>query len=268
MNAFPKDRTKTPASPRQSVPKLIAFLFAYILFGSVGFITSVFAFLLSLGFQSARARRLGQHMIHYLFRFFVWYLRSCRLVDLQADDLASLRDRRSLILVANHPSLLDAVFIAAYLPNVFCLMKATLVHNLVVCGQSRLAGYVNNKSGVALIRACQSRLAEGSNILVFPEGTRTHGDLGRFKMGFALLSRSISAPVHTLLIRYSHDFLGKGCPFFRPPPFPLTCSIRLGKSFPPEPAIDVRTFGITVEDYLRAELSRLSPPTSSVRHEP
>jgi 1-acyl-sn-glycerol-3-phosphate acyltransferase len=200
-------------------------------------------------------------MIHHLFRFFVWYLRRCGLLKLEASDLNLLRERRNVVLVANHPSLLDAVFIAAHVPNLVCLMKASIIHNVVLCGQAKLAGYVDNKSGVSLIKACRARIAEGSNLLVFPEGTRTCGELGEFKMGFALLSRVMGVPIHTALIRYDPVFLGKGWPFFRPPPFPFACSIRLGRCFYPEPGLDSRDLSLRVEEYLRDELSR---PASAI----
>jgi 1-acyl-sn-glycerol-3-phosphate acyltransferase len=197
----------------------------------------------------------GQKLIHFLFRFFVWYLRIWGLVQLQADQIKNLRCRKNLILVANHPSLLDVVFVAACLPNVFCLMKADLLSNVVLCGQALLAGYVNNRSGVGLIKACKVRLRHGSNLLIFPEGTRSRGQFGSFKMGFALLSRITGAPVQTIIIQYSNGYLGKGWPFFRPPSFPIHCSMRLGGCFHPLPGTDDRAFGGSIEDYFRRTLN-------------
>jgi 1-acyl-sn-glycerol-3-phosphate acyltransferase len=247
--------------------QLIAFLGGYLLFGVIGVLTSIACYLVALGFRSARSRRFGQAVIHHLFRFFVWYLRRTGLLKLQAEAVQALRGERKIILVANHPSLLDVVFIAAQLPNLFCIMKANIIHNVVLCGQSKLAGYVNNRSGAGLIKACQARMAEGSNLLVFPEGTRTRERLGEFKMGFAVLARSVGATTHTLLIDYDHQFLGKGWPFFRPPPFPCHCTIRLGKQFHSDDATDARAFGCKVEEYVRDELSALQPSTLVTVHD-
>ncbi|HWQ91889.1 MAG TPA: lysophospholipid acyltransferase family protein [Clostridia bacterium] len=239
----------------------IAFYVAYLIFGIVGVATSVGASLLALVLQSDAGRSWGQRLIHSLFAFFVWYVRACGLLRLKAEGLEALRGRSNLILVANHPSLLDAVFIAAHLPNVFCLMKASLIYNIVLCGQAKLAGYVNNQSGVSLVKSCQARLREGSNLLVFPEGTRTRGGLlGPMKMGFAVVSRSQQAPVQTLLIQYDHPFLGKDWAFFKAPPFPLHCTITLGKQFHPEACSNSQAFGREIEAYLRDAFSKSRPP--------
>jgi 1-acyl-sn-glycerol-3-phosphate acyltransferase len=237
------------------VGRLVGFYTAYLIFGSVGVLTSLMALPIAHAFGSSKANILGQRLIHYLFRFFVWYLHACGLVQLQANELKRLRFNKNLILVANHPSLLDVVFVAACVPNVFCLMKADLLSNVVLCGQATLAGYVHNKSGVGLIKACKVRLHQGSNLLIFPEGTRSNGELGSFKLGFALLSRMTQAPVQTIVIRYSNRYLGKGWPFFRPPPFPIHCSIQLGVCFRPTPQNDDRTFGRSVECYFREALN-------------
>lgn len=241
--------------------RLLAFYAAYLVFGSVGVVTSLIALPLALLFKSSRANLVGQRAIHYLFRFFVWYLHAFGLVQLDAEELKTLRFNKNLILVANHPSLLDAVFVAAYLPNVFCLMKADLLSNMVLCGQAILAGYVNNRSGVGLIKACRLRLHEGSNLLVFPEGTRSNGKLGPFKSGFALLSRISRAPVQTIVIKYSNGYLGKGWPFFRPPPFPIRCSMHLGACFHSASNTDDRDFGRSVEFYFRKALGDSQGPT-------
>jgi 1-acyl-sn-glycerol-3-phosphate acyltransferase len=237
------------------------------LFGVIGVLTSIACYLLALGFRSPRSRLFGQGIIHHLFRFFTWYLQRTGLLKLQAEAVQALRGKRNIILVANHPSLLDVVFIAAQLPNLFCIMKANILHNVVLCGQFKLAGYVNNRSGAGLIKACQARMAEGSTLLVFPEGTRTREQLGEFRMGFAVLARSVGATIHTLLIEYDHKFLGKGWPLFRPPPFPCHCSIRLGKQFHPDDVADARAFGGEVEEYVRDELSALQPATLVTVHD-
>lgn len=240
----------------QRVGRLAAFLAGYVLFGTVGVLTSLAAFALALVFRSPKAHLAGQGLIHGLFSFFVWFVRACGLLNLQAEDLAKLRSSQGLILAANHPSLLDAVFIAAYLPRMFCLMKANLLHNVVLCGQAKLAGYVANRSGVGLIKTCHARLREGSNLLVFPEGTRTRSRLGNFKMGFALLACAANVPIQTILIHYDCKFLGKGRPFFKPPPFPLNCTISLGKRFTPTPEHRAQALGEEIEHYFRETLDR------------
>jgi len=257
-----------PDSPPAAQPnwlgrfiRRLVFYAGYVLFGTLGTATSLVCLLPALCLGADRTRLVGQRFIHFLFRFFVGWLRVFGLMQIDVAALAPVRESQGLILVANHPSLLDVVLVVAQLPRVFCLMKANLAHNLVLCGQARLAGYVNNKSGAGLIKACVAQLRSGSNLLVFPEGTRSRGKLGPFKMGFALLARATQAPVQTILIRCNSNFLGKGWPFFDVPPLPIVCSLRLGRRFEPSPEMDPRAFGQAVEDYLRAVTD--APETSA-----
>ena len=139
-----------------------------------------------------------------------------------------------LIVVANHPCLLDAVLMVSQLPKAVCLMKGSLARNIIFSGTARLAGYVHNKSGLGLAKKCEERLNEGSNLLVFPEGTRTvGGKLLPFKMGFALVAVLTRAPVQTVIITTESGCLGKSWPLFKKPVFPVRYSLRLGRRFQP-----------------------------------
>jgi|ERR1043166_1582570 1-acyl-sn-glycerol-3-phosphate acyltransferase len=229
----------------------LAFYGAYFIFGGLGVITSLVCLIPARFLDSRRSHHFGQELIHKLFRFFTWYLRTFGLLHVDASGIAGLRDEQGIILVANHPSLLDAVLVTAQQPRLFCLMKADLAHNIVLSGQSRLAGYVHNKSAVGLIKACTARISEGSNFLVFPEGTRSKGRLGVFKMGFTLLACTLRRPVQTIIIRFDQSYLSKGWPFLQAPDFPVRCSLCLGRRFEPLAATDARSFGKQIEDYMR-----------------
>jgi 1-acyl-sn-glycerol-3-phosphate acyltransferase len=239
------------ANPLYSLTRVCAFVFGYIIFASLGILSSALCLLPALVLNNGRARQVGQHLIRWLFRFYLWYLDFCGLVAVEAPEIALLRNTSGSILVANHPSLLDAVILAALVPNVCCIMKSKLGANPILCGQSKLAGYVHNKSGSGLIKTCASRIREGSNMLIFPEGTRSKGQLGSCKRGFALLSQITGRPIQTILITASCPFLGKEWPLFKMPPFPVRFQLQLGDKFSIRAGEDVKAFGRRVEDYLR-----------------
>lgn len=51
-------------------------------------------------------------------------------------------------------------------------------------------------------------LKEGKNIVIFPEGSRTHdGELGDFKLSFAILSKELNVPIIPVCIRGAYDAL-------------------------------------------------------------
>jgi len=254
-----------PAAPEnknwfKGISQTAAFFLAYFIFATIGIAVSVMCAVAALLFHGVGARRFGQEFIRGLFVFFVGYLRACGLMELDAKELSVLRGSRGLVVIANHPSLLDAVLLISQLPRAVCLMKGSLARNIVLSGTARLAGYIRNESGPGLIRKCEERLKEGANLLVFPEGTRTvNGTLHPFKMGFALIATMSGAPVQTVIITAESNYLGKGRPLFKKPALPVRYSFRLGKRFQPTPEMDAKHFGGLVENYFLETLSPSAP---------
>ena len=60
-------------------------------------------------------------------------------------------------------------------------------------------------------------LKSGKNIVIFPEGSRTHdGDLGDFKLSFAILSKELNVPIVPVCIRGAYDALPRHKKFLFP----------------------------------------------------
>jgi 1-acyl-sn-glycerol-3-phosphate acyltransferase len=233
----------------------VAFFSAYLVFGGVGLASSLACLGLSVFLHGQQARFFGQKLICRLFAFFIGYIRLFKLADVDTLVMSEQRDARGVIFIANHPSLLDVVLIISQMPRITCLMKSSLLRNAVLCGQARLAGYVDCKPGGRLIKSCRDALSHGGNLLIFPEGTRSKETLpGPFKMGFAMIAKASHCPVQTIIIKNSGNFLGKGSAFFRQPALPFHCSVRLGKRFEIKEDEDARSFGRGIESYYQAVL--------------
>jgi len=233
-----------------------AFFGAFIIFAVVGALAGVLCAIPAFLFRGARARVFGQRLIHVLFRFFVGYLRAFGLVELDAGGVSGLCKETGLIVAANHPGLLDAVLMVSQMPSAVCLMKGSLARNIIFSETARLAGYIHNRSGLGLVKKCETRLQEGASLLVFPEGTRTvGGKLLPFKMGFALVAVLTRSPVQTVFITCEGNYLGKGRPLFKRPVFPVRYALRLGRRFQPEPGQPAKAFGESVEHYFRETLA-------------
>jgi len=204
-------------------------------------------------------QRLGRLAIMVGFRIYLRILTllcACRF-DLSALD--TLRDETSLIIAPNHPSLLDAVLLASRLPHAVCVMKASLLDNLLFGAGARLARYIRNDSAHRLIkRGCRS-LQEGAQLVLFPEGTRTAVfPLNPLGHSTGLIARRTRAPVQTVLLEFSTPYLGKHWPLWRPPVLPLICRARLGRRFPPPD--DHKAFTRELEHYLREALTMSEHP--------
>lgn len=194
----------------------------------------------------------GQELLHSLFRFFINWLRTTRSLVLDDSGMESLRGVKGTIFVANHPSLVDAIFLVGLLPPVACIMRANLLHNPILGGGARLAGYVTNESGAALVRQAAAMIASGGNLLIFPEGTRTSSSqLHPFKHGFALIAVRTNAPVQTLVIDYRGQHLRKGQSLLIPSESPLRFRIRPGELLTAGPQETPRAFTDRVAQWYR-----------------
>ncbi|MBI4999049.1 MAG: 1-acyl-sn-glycerol-3-phosphate acyltransferase [Rhodocyclales bacterium] len=202
-------------------------------------------------------RRLGQPIGRLLimagFRIYLRFLTlfcACRF-DLAALD--ALRQDRPLVLVANHPSLLDAVMIISRFPDMVCVMKAALMDNILLGSAAWLARYSPNHAPLDVVLRARKALRERAHLLIFPEGTRTERfPIDSCTASAGLIAQRAAVPVQSLLIEFSSPYLGKAWPLWRRPELPLRFRIRVGRRFAP-PA-DVAAFGKELEAYFRTEL--------------
>lgn len=201
---------------------------------------------------------LGRAVIMGSFRVYLYFLGlfcACRF-DLAALD--ALRADRPLVLVANHPSLLDVVIIASRFPNAVCIMKAALMDNILLGSAARLARYIPNDAPLEMVRRARQELGEGAHLLIFPEGTRTRTfPIDACTPGAGLIAGRAKVPVQTLLIDFSSPYLSKAWPLFRRPELPLRVAVRVGRRFAP-PA-DAAAFTRELENYFRGELAAATP---------
>jgi 1-acyl-sn-glycerol-3-phosphate acyltransferase len=210
------------------------------LFGTTGLAYTLIGAVLYPLLPRRFGARLGRLIMTGLFR-----------LDLSALD--TLGDE-TIIIAPNHPSLIDVVLIGSRLTNVVCIMKADIQDNIMFGGAARLAGYIRNDSIGNMVRTSVAGLKEGSQLLIFPEGTRTTAHpLNKFKSAFALIARKSGAPVQTVFIESNTRFLGKGWPLMKKPQFPLIYKVTLGMRF--EASSDTKTFVDDMEKYYREQLA-------------
>lgn len=137
---------------------------------------------------------------------------------------------RGVVYVANHPTLVDALFLMARLPDTVCIFKPALLRNPFIAPAALLCGYVSGDAGVDGIRRAAARVATGCSLLVFPEGTRTDPgvSLNPLHPGFTLIARRANAPVQLIHVRCSPLLGRKGHPWWRLPPLPARAEFTLG----------------------------------------
>ncbi|GAC1542385.1 MAG: hypothetical protein NVS2B4_21220 [Ramlibacter sp.] len=210
-------------------------LYALLLvLGTVSLAWNLVAMVLYRLVPPERAKTLGRGVIARIYGKF-WLLASaCGMMCIDNHCLDALRDERGLIVIANHPSMLDALLVVSRLPRSVCIMKANLMKNVFLGGGARLARYIRNDSPRGMVRMAVQDLRQGGQLVVFPEGTRTTaGQLNAFRPGVTLIAKLAQAPIQTVFIDTDSPYLGKGWPLWRLPPLPIVFTLRLGERFAP-----------------------------------
>ncbi|HSQ73713.1 MAG TPA: lysophospholipid acyltransferase family protein [Rubrivivax sp.] len=203
--------------------------------------------------------RLGRAAAARGYGLFWRIARTTGMMRLQAEVLDSLRDEPGLIIVANHPSMLDAVMLVARLPRSACIMKASLMRNPLLGPGARLARYIRNDSTRGMIRCAVDDLRQGGQLVLFPEGTRTtRPPVNPFHASFTLIARRANAPIQAVFIDTDSPYLGKGWPLWRLPPLPIRFSVRLGPRY--APAEDYQALRARIEADFAAGAHRPRPP--------
>ena len=238
-------------------------LYAFLLWlGLVSLVWNLVAMLLYPLLPARPGRTLGRAAIAGGYRGF-WAVASMTgLMRIDARELDALRDERGLIVVANHPTMLDALLLVARLPRSACIMKAELMRNVFLGAGARLARYICNDSPRRMIKLAVRDLREGGQLVLFPEGTRTvEQPLNRFRPGVTLIAKMAQAPIQTVFIETNSAYLGKGWPLWRVPALPVVFTLRLGQRFAPQQDSDALLRQL--EQYFRHHMepdAKTAPP--------
>lgn len=208
-------------------------------------------------------RRRVQQVLHRSLRCFIGLLRTLGLANWNESGVAQLNERRGVLIVANHPTLLDVLYLIAHMRSLDCIVKRDLWRNRWLRGCVAAAGYVANDEGGGVIETCAERLRSGRNVLVFPEGTRSPPDgLRRFQRGAARIALESGADILPILITCSPPLLAKGTKWYDVPARTPRFTFRVGHALSParwtrrgtaKPTA-VRELTAALQTYFRREL--------------
>ena len=239
------------------------FCFAVFGIGQLVLAATLFPLLVLLVRNRRRRERLGRRVLQVAFRAFVLLMRITGALRYRIRGLEKLRQPGTLV-VANHPSLLDVVFLASFIPELDCVVKPSLFKNPFTRYAVMAAGYIpSQRDAEQVLEACRASLASGGSLLVFPEGTRSEpGEPLHFQRGAANLAIRLGCDLVPVIIRVSDHNLGKRSRWWRVPPrkvsFDFEGKDRLSVSpwlqSGQEPAISARELTLSLTNYFRREM--------------
>jgi 1-acyl-sn-glycerol-3-phosphate acyltransferase len=200
--------------------RLIATGASFVIFGIGGLVLGYLIFpTISLFSRSGELRkRRCRRLVQLSFQFFVWFMAKFGVLTWDLKGQEKLQ-RSGQLIVANHPTLIDIVFLISMVPNATCIVKSELYKNLFVRGPVRLAGYIPNNESDQLIDDCEAELKSGASLVVFPEGSRTVPEIPlHFKRGAAYLWLRTRCDVSLVTIISSPSTLAKHEKWYQVPP--------------------------------------------------
>jgi 1-acyl-sn-glycerol-3-phosphate acyltransferase len=182
--------------------------------------------------EPARQTRLARLAVHHSFRFFIGYMRFLGVLRYELQGVEKL-SRSGLLILANHPTLIDVVFLISLVPNADCVVKASLANNPFTRGPVRATRYLCNDSGPGLVQDCIASVKAGNNLIIFPEGTRTpvHGRM-QLQRGAANIAVRGPCNITPVTIRCEPLGLSKGTPWWKVPKRPMHFTIRVEDDIP------------------------------------
>ncbi|MGC3874758.1 lysophospholipid acyltransferase family protein [Halomonas sp. GXIMD04776] len=183
--------------------------------------------------NSGIAQQRVRRVVRVFCKGFVGVLRGLRLIDYRLIHDERLAQPGSLLL-ANHPSLIDALFLLAYTPDAVCIVKGRLAHHPVTRHVIQSAGFIANRNPRQVIAQACKALENGQSLIVFPEGTRsTPGEPVRLRRGGAIIALISGATVVPIRIHCEPNTLIKGDPWHRVAPRRPLFTLEIGKAIQP-----------------------------------
>lgn len=158
---------------------------------------SIFPLIYPLPIKQRTKEVFTRTLIAIIFRNYLRVLHWLGLLSYELYNVKQLHEPNQLIIV-NHPSLLDVVFLIALTGDTSCIVKGSLWRNPFTAMAVRAANYISNNDS-NLFQRCLTTLEQGNSLIIFPEGTRTKpGEELKFHRGpsnIALSSGKAITPV-------------------------------------------------------------------------
>ena len=192
-------------------------IFAITVFGVGAVILAVFVFPFIRLFTLHRKDFgvVARAYVSHTFRVFLGFLNILHVSIRKVENEYDYRNIHSKIIIANHPSLLDFVYIMSLVPNSTCIVRGGLTKT-PLRGVIKQAYITNTTTFEDMCVECKKLTDIGCNVIIFPEGTRTprHGK-NNYKKGAARIALYCGCDVQPIFIGGSDKYgLGKHDPLW------------------------------------------------------
>jgi len=152
---------------------------------------------------------------------------------------AEALDRRPLLVVANHPSLIDTPLLSSRMPEADFIVKEEWGRNPFFRDAVAAAGYLRVERGARVVADAVARLRAGRSVVVYPEGSRTPPEgLRPFQRGAAHIALEAGCDLVPVLIQVTPRTLLKGDPWTQRPERTPEWRVEVGEPIRPWDHLD------------------------------
>lgn len=236
MAANPQVATGEALSGRRDAYywRTLARPFCFAAFGLGALLVSLIGVpVLALVTPDAKARRFRvRALLRLTLRSYLTTMRAARLLDYELRGFERL-GRPGQLIVANHPTLLDVVFLLAFVPNAGCVVKHAILRNPLTRFAAQAAGFISNDPTHEMIAGAEAALREGQCLIMFPEGTRTvRGMPLRVQRGAANIAVRAATMLTPVTIRCWPSTLGKAERWYQSTARRVRFTLTVGEELP------------------------------------
>lgn len=183
----------------------------------------VFPVVRLLAWNKERHRRWCTTFLYKVYPFFLFWLRLSDLIHAKRSELpAEVSHGGAYLLIANHPTLMDVVYLLSWYRGLTCVVKAAWYRSLMFGPMLRATHYIpgaglegdEERGETPALDRMVAQLEAGHPLVVFPEGTRSKRDkMHRFHRGPFEAAVRAKVPIVPLFMHVPEPGLTREQPF-------------------------------------------------------
>ncbi len=241
--------------------------FSFFGFGVGGLILWLVIFPVLSLMPGTRREKIGraQNAVHCSFYVFIGLMHRIGIMTYEINGLEKL-NRPGQLILANHPTLVDIVFLISRIKQANCIVKGSLWHNPFMRGTILNAGYISNSDPKKMIANCVEWLQSGGTMIIFPEGTRSvAGQAYQFQRGAAMIALEANKIVTPVTMTCYPSTLTKAEAWYQIPWRHFHLAMHVGDDIALDEyttikprSIAVRRFNHYLQDYFTSQRERYS----------
>lgn len=219
--------------------RLLATGISFSLFGIAGLFTGLLVFpaLFLVVRKPGTRQKTARAIVGCLFGSFIRIMSGMGVLSYTVTGVDRNGSVANCLIVANHPTLIDVVFLVWLFPQSECVVKEAVVRNPFMRSVVLAANYISNDDPLILIPECVKRLKQGRSLILFPEGTRSVPGRKRvLKPGAAAVAVRSGATLLPVMISCEPATLAKHESWYEIPPIKPSFTVKV---LEPVPVVDI-----------------------------